>query len=76
MERWSIKSRQRSRIYRWEDGEHPTNEIEYHGRRLAFFHPGVGASLAAGLLEEAIAFGCKKFVVINGVGVDEKGLAV
>jgi uridine phosphorylase len=61
---------------RWEDGEHPLYEIEYRGRRLAFFHPGVGAPLAAGLLEEVIAFGCKKFVVIGGAGVLEKELTV
>ena len=61
---------------RWEDGEHPVYEIEHRGRRLAFFHPGVGAPLAAGLLEEAIAFGCKKFVVVGGAGVLDKGLAV
>lgn len=61
---------------RWEDGPHPLYEIEHRGQRLAFFHPGVGAPLAAGLLEEAIAFGCKKFVVIGGAGVLEKGLTV
>ncbi|GAP11830.1 uridine phosphorylase [Bellilinea caldifistulae] len=61
---------------RWEDGEHPLYEIEHRGRRLAFFHPGVGAPLAAGLLEEVIAFGCKRFVVIGGAGVLEKGLTV
>lgn len=61
---------------RWEDGEHPIYEIEHRGRRLAFFHPGVGAPIAAGLLEEAIAFGCRKFVVVGGAGVLEKGLEV
>ncbi|PMP83638.1 MAG: purine-nucleoside phosphorylase, partial [Roseiflexus castenholzii] len=61
---------------RWEDGEHPLYEIEHRGRRLAFFHPGVGAPLAAGLLEEVIAFGCRKFVVVGGAGVLEKGLTV
>ena len=61
---------------RWEDGEHPVYEIEHRGRRLAFFHPGVGAPIAAGLLEEAIAFGCRKFVVVGGAGVLENGLAV
>ncbi len=61
---------------RWEDGEHPLYEIEHRGRRLAFFHPGVGAPLAAGLLEEAIAFGCRKFVVVGGAGVLVKGLTV
>lgn len=61
---------------RWEDGEHPLYEMEHHGRRLAFFHPGVGAPIAAGLLEEAIAFGCKKFVVVGGAGVLVKELTV
>lgn len=61
---------------RWEDGEHPIYEIEHLGKRLAFFHPGVGAPLAAGLLEEAIAFGCRKFVVCGGCGVLDKGLTV
>ncbi|MBE0671566.1 MAG: nucleoside phosphorylase [Anaerolineales bacterium] len=61
---------------RWEDGEHPIYEIEHRGRRLAFFHPGVGAPLAAGLLEEAIAFGCRKFIVCGGCGVLDKELTV
>lgn len=61
---------------RWEDGEHPIYEIEHRGRRLAFFHPGVGAPIAAGLLEEAIAFGCRKFVVVGGAGVLVKELTV
>ena len=49
---------------RWEDGPHPFYEIEYHGQRVAFFHPGVGGPIAAGLLEEAIAFGCRKFIAV------------
>jgi len=43
---------------------------------LAFFHPGVGAPLAAGLLEEVIAFGCRKFIACGGCGVLEKDIAV
>ena len=61
---------------RWEDGEHPIYEIEHRNRRLALFHPGVGAPLAAGLLEEAIAFGCRKFIVCGGCGVLDKELIV
>lgn len=61
---------------RWEDGEHPIYEIEHRGKRLAFFHPGVGAPIAAGLLEEAIAFGCKKFIICGGCGVLDKELTV
>ena len=61
---------------RWEDGHHPVYEIAYRGRRLAFFHPGIGAPLAAGLLEEVIAFGCRKFIACGSCGVLEKNMAV
>lgn len=61
---------------KWEDGLHCIYEISYHDRRLAFLHPGVGAPIAAGLLEEAIAFGCKKFIACGGCGVLEKDIAV
>jgi uridine phosphorylase len=57
---------------RWEDGPHPIYEIIHNDRRLAFFHPGVGAPLAVGLLEDAIAAGCSKFIVCGGCGVLEK----
>ncbi|RPI92452.1 MAG: purine-nucleoside phosphorylase [Chloroflexi bacterium] len=60
----------------WEDGPHRIYEISYRDRRLAFFHPGVGAPIAAGLLEEAIAFGCSKFIACGGCGVLEKDIAV
>lgn len=52
-----------------EIGEHPVYEIDVDGRRLAFFHPGVGAPLAAGMLEEVIAAGCTKFIACGGAGV-------
>jgi uridine phosphorylase len=61
---------------RWEDGPHPLYETTHLGRRLAFFHPGVGAAIAANLLEEVIAYGCRKFIVCGGCGVLEKGIAV
>ncbi len=61
---------------RWEDGPHPIYEITHKGQRLAFFQPGLGAPLAASLLEEAIAFGCRKFVACGGCGVLEKDIAV
>ena len=60
----------------WEDGPHPLYEIDYSGTRLAFFQPGVGAPLAAGLLEEVIASGCRKFIALGGCGILEKGLEV
>lgn len=57
-------------------GKHPLYEIDYEGKRLAFFHPGIGAPLAIGLLEEMIARGCKKFMVCGGCGVLDKSIAV
>jgi uridine phosphorylase len=61
---------------RWEDGPHPVYEIFYRNQRLAFFHPGIGSPLAASLLEEAIAFGCRKFIACGGCGVLDKDIAV
>jgi len=60
----------------WEDGPHHLQEISHKGRRLAFIHPGVGAPVGAGILEEVIALGCRKFIVCDGCGVLEKGIAV
>lgn len=60
----------------WEDGPHPLYEIEHAGRRLALCHPGVGAAMAGGVLEEVIAFGCRKFIACGGCGVLDKDIAV
>lgn len=51
-----------------EAGLNPVWEIEMSGRRLAVFHPGVGAPLAAAFLEEVIAMGCRRLVVCGGAG--------
>lgn len=59
-----------------EIGEHPLYELDFQGRRLGLFHPGVGAPLAAGLLEEMIALGCKKFIACGGCGVLVPEIAV
>jgi uridine phosphorylase len=61
---------------RWEDGPHRFYEIEHDGQRLAFFHPGVGAPVAAGMLEGAIALGCSKFIACGGAGVLNREIAV
>lgn len=61
---------------RWEDGRHPVYEIQHQGERLAFFQPGIGAPLSAGLLEEAIAFGCRKFIACGGAGVLDREISV
>ena len=61
---------------RWEDGAHPLYEIVVEGKRLAFLHPGVGAPMAAGLLEECIPLGCRKFIACGGAGVLDREIAV
>lgn len=51
----------------WEDGPHPLLRVD-RGGGCAILHCGVGAPLAAGLLEEVIAMGCRAFVVCGGAG--------
>ncbi|MGZ5305814.1 MAG: nucleoside phosphorylase [Actinomycetota bacterium] len=52
-----------------EIGRNPIYELDIDGRRLALVHPGVGAPLAGGYLEELIARGCRAFVACGGAGV-------
>lgn len=59
-----------------EIGFHPIYEFQFQGQRLTLFHPGIGAPLAAGLLEETIARGCRKFIACGGCGVLRKDIAV
>ncbi len=59
-----------------EIGPNPVYEMVVDGRRLAIAHPGVGAPLSAGFLEELIALGCRKFIACGGAGVLNKEIAV
>ena len=61
---------------KWKDGPHLLSEIGVDGKRLAVLHPGVGAPMAAALLEEAIALGCRKFIACGGAGVLDKDIVV
>ncbi len=61
---------------KWEDAIHPFYELNLDGKRLAFVHPGVSAPMAAAMLEEAIALGCRKFIACGGAGVLDKEIAV
>jgi uridine phosphorylase len=63
-------------ISRSEMGEHPIYEIKFQEKRLAFFHTGIGAPLAVGLMEEVIALGVKNFIACGGCGVLDKTLSV
>ncbi len=61
---------------RSEMGTHPVYEIAVEGQRLAVFHPGVGAPLAAAVLEGVNALGCRKFTACGGSGVLDSAIAV
>lgn len=52
-----------------EIGKHNLYELAMEGKRLAVFHPGIGAPLGAVLLEEIIVRGCRKFIACGGAGV-------
>ncbi len=53
---------------RSEIGRHPVFLVKDTNPRVALLHPGVGAPLAAALLEEAIALGGGKFIACGGAG--------
>jgi uridine phosphorylase len=57
-----------------EMGPNPIYEIDYFGKRIAVFHPGTGAPLAAGNMEEVIALGADKFIACGGAGVLKKDI--
>ena len=59
-----------------EIGPHPFYNVEMDGSVFTVFHPGVGAPLGAALPEEAIAFGCRKFIACGGAGVLDSELTV
>ena len=52
-----------------EIGPNPVYEMTLDGRRLGVCHPGLGAPLAAGFLEELIALGYRQFIACGGAGV-------
>jgi purine-nucleoside phosphorylase len=59
-----------------EMGVNPLYEVEYLGRKVALFNPGIGAPLVAGMLEEAIAIGGANFIACGGAGVLDREIAV
>jgi uridine phosphorylase len=58
-----------------EIGPNPLYELIWEGQRLLLFHPGVGAPLAAGFLEEAISLGARKMIACGGCGVLDRDIA-
>jgi len=59
-----------------EIGINPVYKLEWNGKALTVFHPGVGAPLAAAFLDEVIALGCTKFVACGGCGVLDSALVL
>lgn len=58
-----------------EIGPNPIYLYPFNGTSLLVVHPGVGAPLAAGFLEEIIALGVTKFIVCGGCGVLDPEIA-
>jgi len=58
-----------------EIGPNPIYALEHEESRVLVVHPGVGAALAAGFLEELVALGLDKFIACGGCGVLEKHIA-
>lgn len=54
---------------RSEMAAHPVYLMEKDGSELFVMHPGVGAPLAAALLEEIICWGVKSVIICGGCGV-------
>jgi uridine phosphorylase len=52
-----------------EIGPNPLYVLEENGQPLLVAHPGVGAPLSAGFLEEIIALGVDRFIAAGGCGV-------
>ena len=60
-----------------EMGKLPVYELELaSGKEVTVFQPGIGAPLSAGMIEEVIALGGKKFIACGGAGVLKKNIAV
>lgn len=54
----------------------PIYETKYNGKSIAIVQGFLGAAGSAGLLEELIAMGFKKFIVCGAAGVLQKGIQV
>jgi uridine phosphorylase len=53
---------------RSEMGPLPIYEMSIDNRRVAFFHPGLGAPFAAAMIEEVIAHGAQFIIACGGAG--------
>ena len=53
---------------KWEIGSVPVYVMDHKGTRITVANPGAGAPLAAGVMEELIALGCRKFIACGAAG--------
>jgi len=56
-------------------GPMPIYKMTWEGTEVAVAHPGLCAPLCAGVMEEIIAFGCRKFIACGSAGVLDRSLA-
>lgn len=56
-------------------GPMPIYRMPHAGTDVAVAHPGLGAPLCAGVMEEIITFGCRKFIACGSAGVLDARLA-
>lgn len=54
--------------------KNPLYEFEHKGERIGLFHPGVGAPLAGGFMDEVIALGSTQFIAVGSCGVLDSSL--
>ena len=59
-----------------EMGYNPVYALHVGEERIAVVHPGVGAPLSVGYMEELIALGVRKFIACGGAGVLNREIAL
>lgn len=59
-----------------EIGPNPIYLVDVEGTDVLVVHPGVGAPLAAGMLEEVVALGCDRIVACGGAGALREDLVL
>ena len=62
--------------FEWEHGIHPLYSLDTEHGRVGVLLPGVGAPMAAGMMEAAVASGARHFVACGGAGAIRPGLAL
>ncbi len=60
---------------RSEMGRHPLYVVNFGGRDVAVYQPGITAAFAAAMLDEVIAHGCRKFIACGAAGVLDRNIS-